>query len=106
MAKSTTMTVRLKPEVSDKLKALARDMKRSKAYLASAAIESYVELNAWQPTSRRPSKKTNPAPPGFRMKNSSRGWNPGERSASSRGRRGKILATDGDRLAPRRFKRS
>jgi len=48
MAKSTTMTVRLKPEVSDKLKALARDMKRSKAYLASAAIESYVELNAWQ----------------------------------------------------------
>jgi predicted transcriptional regulator len=42
------MTVRLKPEVSEKLEALARDMKRSKAYLASEAIASYVDLNAWQ----------------------------------------------------------
>jgi RHH-type transcriptional regulator, rel operon repressor / antitoxin RelB len=48
MAKSTTMTVRLKPEVSEKLEALARDTKRSKAYLASEAITSYVDLNAWQ----------------------------------------------------------
>jgi predicted transcriptional regulator len=42
------MTERLKPEVSDKLEALARDMKRSKACLASAAIEAYVGVNAWQ----------------------------------------------------------
>jgi len=48
MAKSTTMTVRLKPEVSDKLEVLARDMKRSKAYLASEAIEAYVDVNSWQ----------------------------------------------------------
>ena len=48
MAKSTTMTVRLKPEVSEKLDALARDMKRTKAYLASEAIEAYVDLNALQ----------------------------------------------------------
>jgi predicted transcriptional regulator len=48
MAKSTTMTVRLKPEVSEKLESLARDMKRSKAYLASEAIEAYVDLNSWQ----------------------------------------------------------
>ena len=48
MAKTTTMTVRLKPEVSEKLDALARDTKRSKAYLASEAISSYVDLNAWQ----------------------------------------------------------
>ena len=49
MAKSTTtMTVRLKPEVSEKLEALARDTKRSKAYLAGEAIASYVDLNAWQ----------------------------------------------------------
>jgi RHH-type transcriptional regulator, rel operon repressor / antitoxin RelB len=48
MAKSTTMTVRLKPEVSEKLEALARDTKRSKAYLASEAITSYVDLNTWQ----------------------------------------------------------
>lgn len=48
MAKRTTMTIRLKPEVSEKLEALARDMKRIKAYLASEAIETYVDLNAWQ----------------------------------------------------------
>ena len=42
------MTVRLKPEVSEKLESLARDMKRSKAYLASEAIEAYVDLNSWQ----------------------------------------------------------
>jgi RHH-type rel operon transcriptional repressor/antitoxin RelB len=48
MAKSTMMTVRLKPEVSEKLEALARDTKRTKSYLASEAIESYVNLNEWQ----------------------------------------------------------
>jgi len=48
MAKSTTMTVRLKPEVSEKLEALARGTKRTKAYLASEAIEAYVDLNSWQ----------------------------------------------------------
>ncbi len=48
MAKSAMMTVRLTPEVSEKLEALARDTKRSKSYLASEAIESYVALNAWQ----------------------------------------------------------
>src|SRR5438128_4729789 len=44
MAKSAVMTVRLTPEVSEKLEALARDTKRSKSYLASEAIESYVDL--------------------------------------------------------------
>ena len=48
MSKSTMMTVRLKPEVSERLDALARDTKRSKSYLASEAIESYVNLNEWQ----------------------------------------------------------
>ena len=48
MAKHTTMTVRLKPEVKDKLDALARGTKRSKDYLASEAIERYVDLNDWQ----------------------------------------------------------
>ena len=43
-----TMTIRLRPEVSDKLEALARDMKRSKAYLASEAIEAYVDANSWK----------------------------------------------------------
>ena len=40
--------LRLTPEVSEKLEALARDTKRSKSYLASEAIASYVERNAWQ----------------------------------------------------------
>lgn len=48
MAKNAMMTVRLTPEVSEKLEALSRDTKRSKSYLASEAIESYVNLNAWQ----------------------------------------------------------
>jgi len=48
MAKSAMMTVRLTPETSEKLEALARDTKRSKSYLASEAIESYVTHNAWQ----------------------------------------------------------
>jgi len=48
MAKSAMMTVRLTPEVRDKLDALARDTKCSKAYLASEAIESFVNLNSWQ----------------------------------------------------------
>ena len=48
IAKGTMMTVRLKPGVKDKLDTLARDTKRSKSYLASEAIETYVNINAWQ----------------------------------------------------------
>lgn len=48
MSKTTTMTVRLTPELSDRLEALARDTKRSKSYLAGEAIASYIEINAWQ----------------------------------------------------------
>jgi predicted transcriptional regulator len=48
MAKSTTMTVRLPAAVSTKLGALARDLKRTKSFLAGEAIASFVERNAWQ----------------------------------------------------------
>jgi predicted transcriptional regulator len=48
MAKSAMMTVRLTPEVIEKLEALARDTRRSKSYLASEAIASYVDRNSWQ----------------------------------------------------------
>src|SRR5580700_203011 len=48
MAKSTTMTVRLTPELNDKLAALARDRKRSKSDLASEAIAAFVDVDAWQ----------------------------------------------------------
>jgi RHH-type rel operon transcriptional repressor/antitoxin RelB len=50
MPKTTTMTVRVSPQVSERLAALAHDTKRSKAYLASAAIADFVERNAWQVT--------------------------------------------------------
>jgi predicted transcriptional regulator len=46
--KNTTMTVRLPSEVGEKLEALARGTKRSKAYLAGEAIAAFVERNAWQ----------------------------------------------------------
>ena len=48
MAKSVAMTVRLKPEVRERLDALARDTKRGTSNLASEAIETYVNLNGWQ----------------------------------------------------------
>lgn len=48
MPKSTMMTVRLAPEVKEKLDTLARDTKRSSSSLAGEAIETYVNLNAWQ----------------------------------------------------------
>jgi len=48
MDKSTTLTVRLAPEIGAKLEALARDTKRSKAALAEEAVTSFVERNARQ----------------------------------------------------------
>jgi predicted transcriptional regulator len=48
MAKSTSVTARLTPELSDKLTALARETKRSKSRIASEAIASYVEANEAQ----------------------------------------------------------
>ena len=45
---SITMTVRITRDLSKKLDALARDTKRSKAFLASEGIASYVARNAWQ----------------------------------------------------------
>jgi predicted transcriptional regulator len=47
-AKSTTMTVRLTPDIDKKLDALARDTNRSRSYLAGEAIASFVDVNAWQ----------------------------------------------------------
>jgi predicted transcriptional regulator len=48
MTNETTITLRLSCELSDKLEALARDMKRSKSDLAREAIASYVDLDAYQ----------------------------------------------------------
>ena len=43
--KRVTMTVRLTPETSEKLEVIARNMNRSKSYLASETIETYVDRN-------------------------------------------------------------
>jgi len=48
MAKNEVVTVHLKPDVREKLDALARDTNRSASHLASEAIEAYVNLHAWQ----------------------------------------------------------
>jgi predicted transcriptional regulator len=48
MAKSTTMTVWMPPNISEKVALMAHDTKRTKAYLGGEAIASYVERNAWQ----------------------------------------------------------
>ena len=48
MSQRNFMTIRLKPEVREKLDAIARDTERSAAQLAAEAIETFVDLNAWQ----------------------------------------------------------
>ena len=48
MSKNAIMTVRLSPELNDKLTALARERKRSKSALASEAIAAFVDVDAWQ----------------------------------------------------------
>lgn len=48
MADSTTLTVRLKTAVRERLEAMAVSTKRSKSFLAAEAIEAYVDLNEWQ----------------------------------------------------------
>ncbi len=48
MAKTTTMTVRLPEDVKARLDRLASATTRSKSWLASDAIASYVEAQEWQ----------------------------------------------------------
>ena len=44
---STTMTIRLEPEIKERLDLLAAATHRSKSFLAAEAIRQYVELNEW-----------------------------------------------------------
>ena len=48
MAESTTMTIRVPPELKSSLDKLAGATRRSKSFLAAEAIREYVELNEWQ----------------------------------------------------------
>lgn len=45
---STTMTIRLEPELKERLDLLAEATHRSKSYLAAEALRDFVELNEWQ----------------------------------------------------------
>ena len=48
MPQTSTMTVRIPAKVKKRLEALAKATDRSKAYLASRAIEEYLEIQEWQ----------------------------------------------------------
>ena len=43
MAASTTMTIRVRPDVKEKLDRIAADTQRSKSFLAGEAVAAYVE---------------------------------------------------------------
>jgi predicted transcriptional regulator len=45
---TTTMTIRLEPEIKERLDLLAAATHRSKSFLAAEAIRQYVEMNEWQ----------------------------------------------------------
>lgn len=42
MGASTTMTIRVTPDLKEKLGRLAHDTRRSRSYLAAEAVEAYV----------------------------------------------------------------
>ena len=48
MSHTNTMTLRLPPETVARLEGLAKATERSKAYLASRAIEEYLLTQEWQ----------------------------------------------------------
>jgi predicted transcriptional regulator len=43
MTASTTMTIRVRPDVKEKLDRIANDTQRSKSFLAGEAVAAYVE---------------------------------------------------------------
>ena len=45
---STTMTIRLEPELKQRLDGLAEATQRSKSFLAAQAIREFVDMNEWQ----------------------------------------------------------
>ena len=45
---STTMTIRLEPDLKQRLDQLAEVTHRSRSFLAVEALKDYVELNEWQ----------------------------------------------------------
>jgi predicted transcriptional regulator len=48
MTDSTTLTVRLTPEVKQRLESVAQRVRRSKSNLAAEAIEEFLTVQEWQ----------------------------------------------------------
>ncbi len=48
MSQSTTMTIRLDPELKARLDKLSAATHRSKSFLAAEAVREFIELNEWQ----------------------------------------------------------
>ena len=48
MSQSTTMTIRLEPELKSRLDKLSTATHRSKSFLAAEAVREFVEINEWQ----------------------------------------------------------
>ncbi len=48
MSQTTTMTLRIEPELKDRLSKLANATHRSSSFLAGQAINDFIELNEWQ----------------------------------------------------------
>jgi predicted transcriptional regulator len=48
MPKTVPILTRVSPELKAKVKALAKDTRRSEAFVAKEAIEAYIAINEWQ----------------------------------------------------------
>lgn len=48
MTMSTLFSFRVKDELKEKLESLAEATQRSKSFLATEALERYIELESWQ----------------------------------------------------------
>jgi RHH-type rel operon transcriptional repressor/antitoxin RelB len=48
MKSSALISVRVKPEIAERLKALSQIMHRSSSFLAAEALEEYLEIHEWQ----------------------------------------------------------
>ena len=48
MSQSTTMTIRLEPDLKSRLDKLSAITHRSKSFLAAEAVREFIEVNEWQ----------------------------------------------------------
>ena len=48
MQSSTLISVRVRPEVAERLKTLSQIMHRSSSFLAAEALEEYLDIHEWQ----------------------------------------------------------